>query len=168
MNSLGAQVNKCISPSKYMPYYISPAKEPNAWVDGEKIVFTEGVFIFDDNTLKFIMAHEIAHEKLGHIAKVKTVGYLTTAGMMVLNFIIPGSGLLNYAVHPAVVNNFNKPQELEADRLASEACECMGISKERQIEILNGMKARMQEGGSFWAAHPSWEDRIANIKTLPH
>ncbi|HPL63008.1 MAG TPA: M48 family metalloprotease [Syntrophales bacterium] len=159
-------VGRCIAPSQQYPVHIADSKSPNAWFDGDKFVITEGAFSFDDDALKFIVAHEFAHEKLGHLTKIKTVGYSTTAAMMVLNVFIPGAGLLNHAVNPAVTNNFNKPQELEADRLASSACECMGIPNERQIEILEGMKARMQEGGSFWAAHPSWDERIRNISNL--
>jgi hypothetical protein len=47
--------------------------------------------------------------------------------MLVANAFIPGVGLLNHVINPAVTNNaVSKPQELEADLAAYKACLCMG------------------------------------------
>jgi Zn-dependent protease with chaperone function len=146
---------------------IADSKEPNAFMDSEgSIIFTLGIFPpFDDETLKFVTAHEIAHHKLGHISKAWGVSIATTGAMMILNVFVPGAGLLNHAVNPAVVNNYTKTQELEADRMASDVSEkCLKISKERQIEILIAMKNKLRDAGGFWDRHPSWDERIQNIK----
>ncbi len=163
MIKIGNDVTKCISPSKFLPYHLSPNKIPNAWTDGKILVFTEGIFEFDDDILKFIMAHEIAHESLGHVAKAQGLSMVTTGVMLLVNSIIPGAGLLNHAVNPAIVNNYSKSQELEADKLASQACICMNIPPERQIEIMLFMKSKLKEAGGFWDRHPSWDERIKNI-----
>ncbi len=146
---------------------IAASKEPNAFMDSEgNVVFTLAIFaMFDDETLRFITAHEIAHHKLGHIAKAQGVSLATTGAMMILNVFVPGAGLLNQAVNPAIVNNYSKTQELEADRMASDVSEkCLKISRERQVEILLAMKKKLRDAGGFWDRHPSWDERIENIQ----
>ena len=162
--SLAQEVHKCTAPDIFFAVRIVNMKEPNAWIIDDKIYFTESMFKFDDNTLKFIMDHEMSHGKLGHITEIKTVSYVTTGAMMVVNVFVPGAGYLNHVINPAVCNNYSKTQELEADKEASKACLCLGISIEKQVEILENMKLITQDGGGFWARHPSWDDRIVNIK----
>ncbi len=166
MNAIGARVTMCISPTQPLPYYIACSNEPNAYIYEKKIIFTEGMFAFDSDVLKFVMAHEIAHDKAGHLAKIRAASLVTTGAMMVLNAIVPGSGILNYAVNPAVTRNFNKSQELEADRLASEAMSCLGYSIPEQVEIVEKLKTSGGDGGGFWSTHPAWDERIEAIRAL--
>lgn len=166
MNRIAAEVLRCIQPKNRLAFYISDSQQIGAWTKENKIIFTEGMFrTFDDDTLKFVMAHEIAHDKLGHINEIRTISLVTTGTMMVVNAIVPGAGYLDYLINPAVTNNYSKTQELEADKEASKACLCLGISLEQQIEIMENLKSAIEDGGGFWARHPSWDDRIVNIKT---
>jgi Zn-dependent protease with chaperone function len=138
--------------------------EVNAWVDSNRMYTTVGIFQYDDDTVTFIMAHELSHAKLNHVRNKRILGLGITAGMIVVNMVVPGAGLLNHAINPAIVNNFSKPQELEADKLASETCLKLGIPLSKQIEIMNELrKASNDSGGGFWSQHPSWDDRIENI-----
>ncbi len=162
--SLAQEVRKCVAPDTFFAIRIVKMKEPNAWIIDDKIYFTESMFNLDDNTLKFIMAHEMSHGKLGHITEIRTVSYVTTGAMMVVNVFVPGAGYLNHVINPAVCNNYSKTQELEADKEASKACLCLGISIEQQVEILENLRLTVKDGGGFWDRHPSWDDRIANIK----
>lgn len=164
MIRIGNEVSVCIQPKTSVEYYISAHQEPNAWITEDKLYFTEEIFAFDDDVLKFVMCHEIAHNKLGHLAKRKTVSYITTGVMIVADIIIPGVGLLNYLANPAVVNNFSKKQEFEADTEASKACLCLGILISEQIEMLKKLKSATDDSGGFWDQHPSWDERIENIK----
>lgn len=103
--------------------FICNSKKPNAWVDGEnRMYLTEGLFEYNDDTLRFVMAHEFAHVLLGHYKKKIAVSLTTTGVMLIANTLIPGIGLLNHLINPVAVNSFSKPQELDADKLAAEAC----------------------------------------------
>jgi len=44
---------------------------------------------------------------------------------------------------------------------------CFNVPIDRQVEILESLRHISQDGGGFWDRHPSWEDRIANIKKSP-
>jgi len=148
---------------------IHPSKEPNGWVNGNNdITLTAGLFEYDDDIIIFVITHELAHAKLKHVRNQRIVSYTTTGAMMVVGALIPGAGLLNYAVNPAVTNNFSKSQEYDADRLASETLvTCFHISVEQQIHILETLQKNTSDGGGFWATHPAWADRLENIRK-PH
>jgi Zn-dependent protease with chaperone function len=139
----------------------------NAWTEGDRMDITLGALKFDDDTVSFIMAHELSHAKLKHSRNRKVLSGAITGIMIVVGSIIPGAGLLNHAINPAVVNNFSKENELEADKLASETCLNLGIPISKQVEIMNALRSLSGPGGGFWAQHPSWDDRISNVSTAP-
>jgi len=152
------------------PYvFINPGKEPNAWVDSDdKVHLTEGLYRFDDEVIVFVLAHEISHAKLKHVRNRRVISLVTTGVMIVAGAIVPGLGLLDHVVNPAVTNNYSKLQEYEADKLASEAlAKCFDISLDQQIQILQFMQAETRDAGGFWDQHPSWTERIENIKKTP-
>lgn len=161
---LSQEVQKHIAPKNELVFYISPEKEPNAFLNKNAVVLTEGLFAFDDNTIKFVIAHEVAHDILGHIREIKTVSYGVTGIMMVVNAIVPGAGLLNHVINPAVTRNYSKTQETEADMVAYRACLRMGMTKSDVIKSLRSIQAVADTGGGFWDAHPSWDDRIKSIE----
>jgi len=164
MNAIGTEVCTCIQPSQKLEYHIAISPPIGAWLDNNKIFFTEGLFKFDDDTLKFIMAHETSHDKLGHYTKINVINYVTTGLMMVVNTVIPGAGYLSHLINPTVIGAFSKEQELDADKLASETCLCLGIPIDKQVAIMESMRLSSSSGGKLWDMHPTWDDRIKNIK----
>lgn len=144
--------------------FVTGDKEPNAMAKGQNVYLTEGIFVFEDDAILFITAHELSHIKLGHLRNKQALSLVTTGAFMVLNTFVPGAGWLNMAANPAIVNNYSKPQELEADKLASDSLvRCFNIPVDKQVQILQSMKSSMGQGGGFWSQHPSWDDRIKNI-----
>lgn len=125
---------------------------------------TEGLFDLDDNVIMFALGHEVAHHHLGHVQKAMVASYATTGVMMAANVLIPGAGLLNHLINPAVVNNYSKEQEQEADMLAYKICVCAGVAKDDVVSSLRSIKLQSKEGGGFWDKHPSWDERIAAIE----
>ncbi|MEN6373590.1 MAG: M48 family metalloprotease [Smithella sp.] len=60
---------------------------------------------------------------------------------------------------------YSKLQEYEADKLASEAlAECFDIVIDHQVQIFQFMQVETKDADGFWDQHPSWADRIENIK----
>lgn len=164
-------VNKaanCVNPGETYYIFLIQSDEANAWIEpGKKIYVTEGLLTkFSTNTILLVAAHEVSHDKLNHLYKKAAVTYGITGAMLAANLIVPGIGILNHAVNPAITNNYGKVHELDADRLAVESCiRCFGFTKEQSIEILKSLSL---EGGGFWDSHPSLQDRVENISKLPH
>jgi beta-barrel assembly-enhancing protease len=52
---------------------VLPGKKLNAWADGKRVQITTAVIeqTKDDNELSFVIAHEMAHNILGHAARLK-------------------------------------------------------------------------------------------------
>ncbi len=162
------KVRDCINPHTDYEIFISQQGGANAWVNmSGKITVTKlAVETWDEDTLTFVVAHEVAHDKLGHVTKRMGVSYTTTGVMVVVGSIIPGAGLLNHLINPAITNNYSKMQEYEADSLASEYCDkCFGMTNEKQLAVMHSLKEKSKtHGGGFFATHPAWNDRIENIK----
>lgn len=165
--SIVYKVGKCINPDVEYDVFISDKNESNAWVNiSGNITFTkEALEKFDNDTLTFVAAHEIAHDKLGHVAKKIAVSSTITGAMVVANIFLPGAGLLNHIINPTITNNYNKTQEYDADQMASDYCaQCFDMSIERQIAIMQRIEIiSKSSGGGFWASHPSWENRIKSV-----
>ena len=145
--------------------WVMKGRAVNAGVDKNKRVFlTEGAFVLDDESLTFILAHELSHLKLDHYGNRINASYATSGAMLILNQIVPGIGYAGLLVNKAVVNNFSKAQEYDADKMASEACRrCFDISVEKQVHILQNLKSFSSDSGGFWDTHPALGDRIKNI-----
>lgn len=153
---------RCIKGKDQLWFFISSAQGHGAWIEGNKVYITESLLRdLNDDAIQFVLAHEIAHNKLGHIEKAQAVSYATTGLLVVADLFVPGIGLLNHAVNPAIVNNFSKLQEYDADEEAAAACECLGIDA---VETMRSLRPFTRGGGGFWDQHGSWEDRIENIR----
>jgi len=164
-NAISYKVVHHMYPQCQLGLVINASKSPGAWVDGENLIMTEGMFRFDDDTLTFVIAHEIAHDKLKHLPKINALSWGVTGIMTVVDLAIPGTGYLNYAVNPAITRQYSKKNEYEADLAASRACLELGISLDRQIQLLKNLDRKIGiGGGGFWDEHPAWIDRIANIR----
>ena len=143
--------------------YIYHGENINAFTDGKDVFVHEDLFKMSEEALTFVVAHEAAHVKLGHVQSKQAIGVGITTGMLVLDAFIPGVGLLNLLINPLIVQAFSREQEFAADKLASETCTKLGIGIEDQLYFFEHSTGSV--GGGLWDAHPSIEDRIANIKS---
>jgi Zn-dependent protease with chaperone function len=155
----------CIASFDRYIVHVVNSQDVNAWMDSSKHIYmTEGLLKLDKDSIMLISLHELGHDKLGHIYKRAAVSYGITTALIVANVFLPGVGLLNHAINPAVTNNFSKSQEFDADRYAAENfMRCSGISKEQIISIMTSLKLK---GGGFWSTHPSLDDRVENIRQI--
>jgi Zn-dependent protease with chaperone function len=141
---------------------------PLAWADEKGIHLTEGLFQFGNTTISFIMAHELAHIKLKHLKKHNEKSAKITEAMTFVNHFIPGAGLLNHVINPAVMKQYSKEQEWEADDLAVETAGwCLDMPRETMAWALEKMTPFAREGGGFWDDHPALQERIDRIRNGP-
>mgnify|MGYP003694019403 CR=1 FL=1 len=95
MIPLMAKMNKPRSPSEVKigimdDPHINAASAGN----GEFYVTTGLLEKANDDQMRGVLAHELAHDDLGHVAKAQRLGAGLQIGMVLLDQIIPGSGNL--------------------------------------------------------------------------
>lgn len=123
----------------------------------------------NDDQLRAILAHEIAHEDLGHVAKIQTLATGMDIGFILLEQVIPGSSQLTPLAGALVTSAYSRSEETEADAHGVEILNRAGYpGKTLMANTLTWLN--QTEGGSdggFFASHPATDDRIDAVKRLP-
>jgi Zn-dependent protease with chaperone function len=134
--------------------------------------FTDGLMRQPTPIIEAVVAHEVAHEVLGHVGTRRKLSLSLTASFATLGLFAPGAGLLDFVVNPLVVRSFSRYQELQADQKAIEILRAMGHRAPRRtlataLKALATYTPREKEGlGGLLATHPSLDDRLAAIEPL--
>lgn len=120
-----------------------------------------------DRQLRGVLAHELAHEDLGHMAKAQVVG----AGLNILaaglQQLFPGAGSLAPIAGELVARGYSRNEEQAADRHAVEILRRTGYSKDDLVDALTWIRrVSGAGGGGFLSTHPAIDDRIATIQRL--
>jgi putative metalloprotease len=137
--------------------------------DGDFYITTGLLQKANDDQLRAILAHEIAHEDLGHVAKTQTLATGVGLGIALLDQIFPGSAALTPIAGQLVVSSYSRKEEGEADAHGVTLLKRAGFDgKNMMANTLTWLQST--EGGSsggFFATHPATEDRIAAVRRLP-
>lgn len=119
----------------------------------------------NDQQLAGVLAHEIAHDDLNHVAKAQTLGAGLNIGMIILDQIIPGSGALTPIAGELIARKYTRTEEYEADRHGAELLRRIGKPREQMIDTLTWlMKTEGSSPGGFFATHPATGDRIEALR----
>jgi putative metalloprotease len=120
----------------------------------------------NDQQLLGVLAHEVAHEDLRHVAKAQTLGAGLNIGAVILDQIIPGSGALTPIAGELISRGYSRREEYQADAHGAELLRRIGSSKQVMIDTLQWLI--QTEGGSsggFFATHPATAERIEALRT---
>jgi len=133
--------------------------------DGEFYVTRGLLEKANDQQLMAVLAHEIAHEDLNHVAKAQRLGAGLSIGMVLLDQIIPGSNALTPIAGRLIARGYSRKEEYQADAHGAELLRRIGSSKQVMIDTLSWLL--QMEGGSssgFFATHPATGDRIEALR----
>jgi predicted Zn-dependent protease len=135
---------------------------------GEFYVTTGLLEKASDEQLRGIMAHEIAHDDLGHVAKLQGLGAGLNLGVILLEQIIPGSSAVTPIAGSLIARGYSRNEEYAADRHGVEILRRAGYSKDVLINALTWVSRSSGGGGGggFLSTHPATEDRIAQLQKL--
>jgi beta-barrel assembly-enhancing protease len=135
--------------------------------DGQFLITTGLLRKANDDHLRGILAHEIAHDDLRHPAKMQLVGTGLTLGAALLEQVFPGSGVVTPIAGTLIASSYSRPQELEADRHAVTILRRAGHSKEPMIKALTWiLQVQGNSGGGLLSTHPATEERIRALRRL--
>ena len=133
--------------------------------DGEFLITTGLLEKANDEQLRGILAHEIAHDDLGHPAKMQLVGTGLAIGAALLENVFPASGAITPLAGTLIASTYSRPQELEADRHGVTILNRAGYSKDVMVRTLAWiMQIQGNSGGGLLSTHPATEERIRALK----
>jgi beta-barrel assembly-enhancing protease len=120
-----------------------------------------------DDQLRGVLAHEIAHEDLGHPAKAQVVGTGVGLGVALLEQLFPGSSAVTPIAGTLISGRYTRPLELEADRHAVTLLQRPGHSRETMTDTLAWLMRRNgNNGGGILSTHPATSERIQALRSL--
>ncbi|HEV8142319.1 MAG TPA: M48 family metallopeptidase [Methylomirabilota bacterium] len=133
--------------------------------DGEFYVTRGLLEKANDQQLMGVLAHEIAHEDLNHVAKAQRLGAGLNIGMVLLDQLIPGSSAISPIAGQLISRGYSRREEYQADAHGAELLRRVGSSKQVMIDTLQWL-LQMEGGksGGFFATHPATAERIEALR----
>jgi Zn-dependent protease with chaperone function len=120
-----------------------------------------------DDQLLGVLAHEVAHDDLGHVAKIQGLGTGLSLGIILLDQLVPGSSAVTPIAGELIVRGYSRREEYEADRHGVELLRRTGRSKDVMVNTLTWLRQTSgPSGGGFLATHPATDDRIQALRDL--
>jgi len=121
----------------------------------------------NDEQLLGVLAHEVAHDDLGHVAKIQGLGAGVSLGIILLDQLVPGSSALTPIAGELIVRGYSRQEEYAADRHGVELLRRTGHSKDVMVNTLTWLlQTSGPSGGGFLATHPATSDRIQALREL--
>jgi predicted Zn-dependent protease len=132
---------------------------------GQYIVTTGLLRKANDQQLAGVLAHEVAHDDLRHVAKAQRLQTGLAIGTIILDQIFPGSGQIAPVAGTLIARAYGRNEEYQADAHGAELLKRAGYSPKVMEQTLTWLMNT--EGGSeggFFATHPATDDRIAALR----
>ncbi len=134
---------------------------------GEFYVTTGLLRKANDEQLLGVLAHEVAHDDLGHVAKAQALGTGLNLGVIILDQLFPGSGAITPIAGALIARGYSRNEEYAADRHGVELLRRIGKPKEVMINTLSWLiQTAGGSGGGFFATHPATGDRIDALREM--
>jgi Zn-dependent protease with chaperone function len=122
----------------------------------------------NDQQLAGVLAHEIAHDDLKHVAKAQALGAGLNIGMIILDQLFPGSGAITPIAGQLIARKYGRDEEYAADRHGAEILRRAGLPPEIMVTTLTWLMNTSGSGGSggFFSTHPATTDRIDALRRV--
>jgi Zn-dependent protease with chaperone function len=137
--------------------------------DDATFYFSEGLTMQPPHVVDALVAHEVAHELLGHSGRRRAMSLGLSAGFTVLGFMIPGASLIDFLVNPLLVRAYTRDQEAAADLKAVEVLRDMGYNAPRRVLADSLRQAAAINGrprAGWFATEPDVEERLFALEPL--
>ena len=114
----------------------------------------------NDDQLQAVMAHEVAHDDLGHVAKTQRLGAGLNIATVLLDQVIPGSSVFTPIAGTLAIRAYGRKEEYEADKHGVELLRKINPNgKEMMVNALTWLRANSGEQRGRFLRHPSRHGR---------
>lgn len=157
-------------PSRYS-FALVASNEANAYsAPDANFYVTDGLARLPAPVVEAMIAHEVAHEVLGHAGKRRALQLSISGAFTALGIFIPGASLADFVVNPLVVRAFGRDQEKEADLKAVEILRAMGNQTPRRalwlaLQAVSEVNKEKEEAGLL-AVHPPLKGRLVALEPI--
>lgn len=158
-------------PANYS-FALVASPQVQAWsAEDATLYVTDGLARMPVEVVEPLIAHEVAHEVLGHLGRKRALSLSITAGFSLLGIFIPGASLGDLVVNPLVTRAYSREHELEADARAVEILQAMGYKAPRRalwlaLEAADARNGKTKEQGGVLATHPRMAERLAALQPI--
>lgn len=158
-------------PANYS-FALVASPQVQAWsAEDATFYVTEGLARMPVEVVEPLIAHEVAHEVLGHLGRKRALSLSITAGFSLLGIFIPGASLGDLVVNPLVTRAYSREHELEADARAVEILQAMGYKAPRRalwlaLQAADARNGKTKEQGGVLATHPRMAERLAALQPI--
>lgn len=123
----------------------------------------------NDEQLRAIMAHEFAHNDLGHVARAQRLQTGVEIGSAILESVIPRAAIVTPIAGTLITRKYSRAEELEADKHAVTILRRVGSSKESLANTLAWVARTSggEDSGGWFSTHPGTNERIQALRNLP-
>jgi Zn-dependent protease with chaperone function len=119
----------------------------------------------NDQHLAGVIAHELAHDDLRHVAKAQRLGAGLSIGTVILGQISPIAGALAPIAGQLVMNRYTQSEEYAADRHGMQILQKAGMPPQIMADTLTWLMQTEGGGsGGFFSTHPATGDRIEALR----
>jgi predicted Zn-dependent protease len=135
---------------------------------GCQFLVTEGLLRrASDDQLRGVLAHELAHQDLGHVARAQVLNTGLGIGAALLERFFPGVGGLAPVAGTLIARGYGRNEEYAADRHGVEILRRAGYRSEIMINTLGWLRnVSGHGGGGILSTHPAIDDRIDALRKL--
>ena len=170
MMPLLAKMDKPLDPHQVSVSFLDDPNINAANAGGGKFFVTRGLLEkANDDQLRGVMAHEVAHEDKGHVTELQTIGAGVGIASVLLDQINPLAGaIVPVAGDLLVAKPHSRQAEYEADAHAVTILRRSGVDgKTIMTNTLTWLKqtAGSSKGG-FFSTHPGSDDRIQKVQEI--
>lgn len=121
-----------------------------------------------DDRLRAVLAHELSHQDLNHVAKAQVLAAGLGIGAAILDQIFPGTGAITPLAGQLVTSQYSRSEEYAADAHGVVLLRRAGYPKEMMVDTLTWLLQVSGPGsGGFFATHPAAADRIDAVRKMP-
>jgi predicted Zn-dependent protease len=121
----------------------------------------------NDDQLRGVLAHEIAHQDLGHVARAQVLNTGLGIGVALLEKLFPGSSTFTPIAGTLIARGYGRTEEYAADSHGVEILRRAGYPAEIMLDTLSWLRAMSGDGGGgFLSTHPAIDERIAALRKV--